>query len=134
MPQATLRLIKTCHEWIPQEKVGDLKRGLRGIYVLFQHQPNRREKDHFNVVYVGLAGLQLNAGIHRRLRSHRKRKQKLWTHCSVFEVHDNVMPDDIRELEGLFRHIYRHDAQASSLNKQRGFKRLRKVRANLLKV
>jgi hypothetical protein len=34
------------------------------------------------------------------------------------------------ELEGLFRHIYRRDAHANSLNVQRGFKKMRRVRRN----
>ena len=133
MPQAPLRLIKSCHEKIPQSETTRLHRGLRGIYVLFEHEPSRRRKNgYFNVVYVGLAGLKANAGIHRRLRSHMKRKGKYWTHCSVFEVHDNITAEEIRELEGLFRHIYRADAQASRLNKQRGFRKLRRIRTSLL--
>lgn len=132
MPQAPLRLIKACHEKITQAETSRLRRGLRGIYVLFEHTFSRgRTGGYFNVVYVGLAGLKANAGIHRRLRTHRKRKGKYWTHCSVFEVHDNVTADEIRELEGLFRHIYRADAQASRLNKQRGFRKLRAIRTSL---
>jgi hypothetical protein len=32
-----------------------------------------------------------------------------WTHYSIFEVHDNVTGDEIRELEGLLLRIFRHD-------------------------
>lgn len=59
---------------------------------------------------------------------HKKYKAGLWTHCSVFEVWDNIRDEEIIELEGLFRHIYRYDTKANSLNVQRGFKKLRKVR------
>lgn len=40
--------------------------------------------------------------------------------CSVriFEVHDNITRDQIRELEGLFLHIYRKDRNANRLNRQ----------------
>jgi len=62
--------------------------------------------------------------------THRRRKGSLWTHFSVFEVWDNIRDDEVKELEGLFRHIYRHDGRASKLNLQRGFKLLRKVRKN----
>jgi hypothetical protein len=48
----------------------------------------------------------------------------------VFEVWDNVRDDEIRELEGLFRHIYKRDSGANRLNIARGFKALAKVRNN----
>jgi hypothetical protein len=66
-------------------------------------------------------------GIRGRLRSHRRKKKDLWTHCSVFEVWDNIRDDEIAELEGLFRHLYRHDSAASTLNKQRSFKAMTRV-------
>jgi hypothetical protein len=66
-------------------------------------------------------------GIRGRLRSHRRKKKDLWTHCSVFEVWDNIRDDEIAELEGLFRHLYRHDSAASTLNKQRSFKAMKRV-------
>lgn len=106
--------------------------GIRGLYVLFRRRKSRRRpKPNFNVVYVGLAGLGANSSIRGRLKNHRRKKDALWTHCSLFEVHDNVTPDELRELEGLFRHIYRHDAEANRLNKQKGFRRLRTVRGDL---
>ncbi len=69
-------------------------------------------------------------GIRARLKSHRKSKGNLWTHFSVFEVWDNIRDDEIVELEGLFRHFYRRDARANSLNVQRGFRKAKKVRQN----
>ena len=33
----------------------------------------------------------------------------------------------VRELEGLFRHIYRHDTTANALNRQKSFKLMRQV-------
>lgn len=135
MPQAPLKLIKRCHEWITQAEIGNLEPGIRGLYVLFRRRKSRRKPaPNFNVVYVGLAGLGANSSIRGRLKSHRKKKGGLWTHCSLFEVHDNITPDELRELEGLFRHIYRHDAKANRLNRQRGFKRLRAVRTKLFRT
>ena len=71
------------------------------------------------MVYVGMAQ---RGGIRGRLRSHLRSKKDLWSHCSVFEVWDNIRDDEVAELEGLFRHLYRHDSAASALNKQRSFK------------
>ena len=74
-------------------------------------------------------------GLRGRLMSHArsKRKGKLWTHFSVFAVWDNIRDEEIRELEGLFRYIYRKDSAANSLNIQRGFKRARRIRDNNLR-
>lgn len=127
MEQSPLKLIKRCVEHIPASDIDDLPRGLRGIYVLYKF--SRRTKS-YNVVYVGMAKAGRRGGIRRRLQSHRRNKAKLWTHCSVFEVWDNIREEEVMELEGLFRHIYRTDSQANKLNKQRGFKRLKEVTNN----
>jgi len=66
-------------------------------------------------------------GIRGRLKGHRNKKAGLWTHCSIFEVWDNSRDDEMIELEGLFRHIYRFDSRANKLNKQRGFRKLKMV-------
>src|SRR2546426_287704 len=74
---SALRLLKRREEFVPAEKVDDLPRGMRGIYVLYKHRARFRR---FDVVYVGMAA---EGGIRPRLRSHRARKKALWTHCSV---------------------------------------------------
>ena len=131
MPQSLLRLIRRCAEYVSQEHVLKVPGGLRGIYVLYRRIPNRRsKKDNYNVVYVGMGGLGEHGGIRSRLRRHRRTKRGLWTHFSLFVVWDNVRDEELRELEGLFRHIYRRDAQASPLNKARSFRALRKLRDN----
>ena len=128
MPQSLLRLISRCAEYIPLDQVRDLPPGLRGIYVLYKRRRNRRTRTrHYNVVYVGMAN---RGGIRARLRSHRRSKRGLWTHFSVFQVWDNIRDEEIFELEGLFRYIYRDDAKANRLNAARGFKPLRKLRDN----
>jgi hypothetical protein len=63
-----------------------------------------------------------------RLRTHRRKKAKLWTHLSVFEVHPDATDEQIAELEGLFRHIYRRDTRANLLNKQRTHAPLKALR------
>ena len=55
------------------------------------------------------------------------KKQGLWTHCSVFEVRENITPTEVRELEVIFRHIYRRDSRAARLNMQRSFGRMKKL-------
>src|SRR5438445_14351 len=131
MPQSLLRLIRKCAEYIPQDRLLELPRGLRGIYVLYHRTLSRGRKPvHYDVAYVGMAWAGRRGGIRSRLRSHRRTKRHLWTHFSVFEVWDNIRDEEVAELEGLFRHIYRRDAQANRLNVARGFRALRKLRNN----
>ena len=135
MAQSLLRLIRRCAEYLPFEQVPQVHGGLRGVYVLYRQTQHRRsKKDQYDVVYVGLGGTGLRGGIRSRLRSHRRSKRGLWTHFSVFEVWDNIRDEEIRELEGLFRHIYKRDSQASPLNVARGFKPLRKLSNNKMEA
>ena len=124
MAQSTLRLVERWLDRLPKGKIDSLPVGLRGIYVLYKH--NRRT-GAFNVVYVGMSSAGNKGHIRRRLLSHRRTKGNLWTHCSVYQVWDNIREEEIRELEGLFRQIYSRDSRANKLNRQRGFKKLRSV-------
>ena len=69
------------------------------------------------------------------LKKHRQSERKcdLWTHFSADEVWDNVSDEEIKELEGLFRHIYRRDSRANDLNIQRTYGKVKKVRQPLEK-
>lgn len=122
--QSPLRLIKRSIEYLSVEHILELPRGIRGIYVLYNYRPRL---DKYDVVYVGMTNAWKGGGVRGRLKGHKKRKSGLWSHCSVYEVWDNIMDDEIKELEGLFRHIYRDDSRANSLNMQRGFKKLKSV-------
>lgn len=124
MKQSPLRLIKKCSEYIPIEDVSVLPWGIRGIYVLYK---KRKILNKFDVVYVGMTTAGETGGVRGRLRKHRLYKEGLWTHFSVYEVWDNIRDDEIKELEGLFRHIYKHDSKANRLNMQRGYKKIREV-------
>lgn len=119
-----LRLIKRCTEYIKSDRHVEIPYGLRGVYVLYHYRPRLKQYD---VVYVGMS----DGRIRSRIRSHLRTKSAHWTHFSLFEVWDNVYPEEIRELEGLFRHIYRRDSKANRLNKQRGFRELIRVREPL---
>ena len=66
-------------------------------------------------------------GILGRLKRHRERKGDLFTHFSVYEVWDNISNEEVVELEGLFRHIYRTDPKANRLNVRRGFRKLNQI-------
>lgn len=127
MPQSPLRLVKHYTELQGIDAVDEVPKMLRGIYVLYQHK-RRQGKSFYNVVYVGMAAAGRRGGIRGRLRKHREKKADLWTHFSLFEVWDNIRDEEIRELEGLFRHIYKKDMQANRLNVARGFKKLKSVR------
>jgi hypothetical protein len=118
---SALRLFKRREEFLPIARVNDLPRGMRGVYVLYKYLPKIRR---FDVVYVGMAA---EGGMRPRLRSHKKKKDGLWSHCSVFEVWENITAAEVKELEGIFRHIYRKDSRASRLNVQRSFGRMKKL-------
>ena len=124
MPKSELRLIKNTLEYKSIDEIEAVPVRTRGIYALYKRAKNRK---NFDLVYVGMAR-GAKAGIKGRLRSHKKYKSGLWTHFSVFEVWDNIVEAEVEELEGLFRHLFKFDRKANSLNKQKGFKKLRKIR------
>lgn len=130
MPVSELRLIKRCAEFCEKKDIKNIPGYTRGIYALFKYRPRL---DKYDVVYIGMAAGTKTASIRGRLRAHRRKKGKLWTHFSAFEVWDNVGEEEVKELEGLFRHIYREDTRANKLNRQRAFKKLSKVRRDTKK-
>ena len=123
MAVSELRLIKRCAEFLPKSELSRIPAYTRGIYALLKKHPDGR----FDVVDIGMAGSK-TASIRGRLRVHRRKKNKLWTHFSAFEVWDNIREEEIQELEGIFRHIYRKDTRANKLNTQRSFKKLTRIR------
>ena len=126
MPKSELRLIKNALEYIPKEDAATrIPKGTRGIYVLYKRKGSKSaDSHHFDFVYIGLS----ERSIRGRVNDHVKTKGKLWTHFSFFEVWNNISDDEIKELEGLFRHLYRYDSKANALNEQKGYGDLTKVR------
>jgi hypothetical protein len=126
---ATLRLVRSCVQWIPKSQIDSVPKGFRGIYALHRHRPRLKKYD---VVYVGMA--EGGVGIRARLRAHAnsKRKRRMWTHFSAFEVWPNITEAEIVELEGLFREIYRKDKRANELNRQKRHRKIQKVRVRNL--
>jgi len=105
-------------ECVPRADISCIPRETRGIYALL----NLSGKN-YNVVYIGMA--RARVGIRGRLNAHAKaHAKKRWSHFSVFEVWPNIDENEIQELEGLFRHVFRHDANANSIAKQKSFKKL----------
>ncbi len=123
MPRSHCHLFKRSFEFVPISEIGTLPARMRGIYVLYQEEADKA----MNVLYVGMARGE-NSGAKGRLIQHKKHKADLWSHCSVFEVWDNIFPQQIEELEGLFRHLYRLDESANKLNKQKGYAPLARLR------
>lgn len=130
MPHSTLRLIKNVLEFQSKDTISKVPVHLRGIYALYQHVP---KTGAYDLVYIGMARGK-KSGIKGRLKQHDKRKRDLWTHFSVFEVWDNIREDEIEELEGLFRHLFRFDAKANRLNKQKGYKKLGHIKRETAKA
>ena len=126
MPVSELKLIKRFSEFCSRDEIEYIPKNTRGIYALLKYRPKLKLYD---VVYVGMAGGS-QAGIKGRLKRHSKSESKseLWTHFSIFEVWPNITEDEIKELEGLFRQIYRKDKKANKLNQQKQFGPLQKVR------
>lgn len=130
MSISELKFIQRCAEFCPREQIRLIPPKTRGIYALLRYRPRLNKYD---VVYIGMASGPKGC-IRGRLRSHlhSKRKGEKWTHFSIFQVWPNIK-EEVEELEGILRHIYRKDSRANRLNIQRGFKKLRKVRRNLEK-
>jgi hypothetical protein len=126
MAETPMRLVKRCAEYRPISEVNDIPAGVRGIYVLLKKKrgPDRR----FDVVYIGMG----RNSVKRRLRGHRRTKADLWDHFSIYEVWDNVRDEEIVELEGLLRHLFRRDTRASKLNAARSYAKLSSIRDNSL--
>jgi len=73
-------------------------------------------------------------GIQGRLKEHSGSEDKTeWTHFSVYQVWENIRQEEVRELEGFIRHIYRTHKGVNSLNSQRSFKKLKKLTVKNLK-
>ncbi|GAH33320.1 unnamed protein product [marine sediment metagenome] len=132
MPVSELRLIKHCVEFKDKTYIKKIPLRTRGVYVLYKKKSNKKKPkdDTYDVVYIGMAGGEKKAGIGGRLRSHANNtiKSRQWTHFSVFEVWDNIREEEVRELEGILRHIFRKDSHANKLGIQKSFKKLTKIK------
>lgn len=121
MPSSISFLFKSSYEYLPRERVDTLPARTRGIYVLYNKIAN-----NMNVVYVGMARGE-KSGAKGRLWKHETSKSDAWTHCSVYEVWDNITASQVQELEGFVRHLYRKDGSTNPLNVQKGYAPLHRL-------
>lgn len=132
LQSSPLRLIQAKHEWIPIDDIGKVPKGLRGIYVLYYtpEEEQKKAKLKRSVVYIGMS----TTGIRARLLKHaaHELKKGQWNFCSIFAVWPNIRNEEIIELEGILRHIYRFDPDAQKLNAQGSYKALQKLDNTLL--
>lgn len=113
-------LIMRGREFQPVECIKHVPHSARGIYALLDGD---ERNDVYRVVYVGMSA----ASIRSRLRSHRKTKVNLWTHFTFMEMWPNIPEQQIKEFEGVLRHLYRKDPKAQQLNDARRFDKLRPI-------
>jgi hypothetical protein len=92
-------------------------------YTLHRKRPRVKKYD---VVYIGMT--TTGNGLRARLDRHARSTKKDWTHFSMFVVWENIRDEEIGEMEGLFREIYRKDKRANKFNKQGKFKKIQNVR------
>ena len=130
MPYSKLRFIKRCAEYLTRDSIRYIPKNTRGIYTLSLKSKNL---DKYEIVYVGMSRGK-SAGIRSRITKHAasKRKnidpKKAWTHFSIYEVWDNISEQEIQEIEGLLKHLYRKSALSNPLNQQRRFTKLAKTK------
>lgn len=117
--KSSMRFIKSALEYRHIDEVSVVPRGVRGIYALY-----RKRGKTYDLVYVGMSGRDANGRIKSRLTRHKRNKVNSWTHFSYYEVWDNITELEIRELEGLFRQLYRFSVNSNSLNRQQTHKPL----------
>jgi len=122
MPKSPLRIFKSVKEFVPVKDISKLPKNVRGIYVLFYKVPGKK----YRVVYIGRS----ERSIKGRLDEHARSKSKVgqWDHFSIFEVHDNISDEEIRELETLILFIYRKDPRTNKLNALRSSWAFRSIR------
>lgn len=121
------RFIKRCAQWLSKNESKHIPPATRGIYALLDRHEGT---ENYDVVYVGMTA---RSSMGRRIARHKLSKPKGWSHFSIFEVWDEITEDEIRELEGLFREVYRKDSQANRLNRVGKFDRLQNVRNDKIK-
>lgn len=121
--KSSMRFIKSALEYRPLTELLSVPQGVRGIYALYMKRGR-----FYDMVYIGMSGKGQNGRVRNRLIQHRRKKAAAWTHFSYYEVWDNISDLEIKELEGIFRQLYRFDSRANNLNKQVTHRKLISVR------
>ncbi|SRR6266566_1164742 len=127
MSPSSARFIKRCAQWVDRKESTQIPPATRGIYALLKRH---KQTNRFDVVYVGMTA---RSSIGRRIARHKNDQKKIWSHFSIFEVTGNFSEDELKELEGLLREIYRKDKQANRFNRQKKCKKIQMVREDGLR-
>lgn len=126
--QSPLRTVKRWQRYVPRLEWSEVPRNTRGFYVLYV----KRQGGRYEVSYIGISGTGRHGGrIRSRLRSHTRHKDG-WTHFSLFEVHNNITGEEIREVEALLLQIFRHDPRIRLSNVQTGSRKFSQTRKTTL--
>jgi len=121
--------------WPRDELKEQIPENTRGLYALLKKVRGYRDRDdNYDVVYIGMARGSSRGSIKFRINRHKKGTEKIdgWTHFSAFEVHDNISPEEIIELEALLREIYADDRRANSGNTNKHSAKLKGVKVKEL--
>ncbi len=106
-------------EFIKWDEYKKIDSKVRGIYVLLL----KKGKKEYSVVYIGMS----TTSIRQRIITHIKSRRKVWDYFSIFKVKESISNKDIKELEGLFRYIYRKDKAGLIFNTQRRYKNFKSI-------
>ena len=118
-----MHFVKSALEYRGIDEIDCIPPRLRGIYALY-----KKTRSSFDVVYVGMSGTNSSGSIKSRIKQHRKSVAKVWTHFSYYEILDEISDQEISEMEGIFRQVYRFDARANRHNVQVTHKPLIRLR------
>ena len=130
MPTSLCDFLKNASEFQERKTFSHVPDRVHGIYVLYD-----KSNGATNAVYVGMSSGP-NTGVKRRLRMHDKSKRKgeKWTHFSIFQVWDNISLKQVKELEGLLRHVFRFENDFLNLNLQKRYQPLAHINKKSLKA
>ena len=124
------KIITKIWEYCPKEKWKKvMDGGVKGIYILFKKE-ELDGKTYYNAKYVGMSKTGMRTS---RLKGHNK-GSKDWTHFSAFKVFDHIDDETIKELEGLFREIFRNDKNTLNDNKQRKYQKFKDIKIDCRKI
>lgn len=118
MPKSPLRLFKSIKEFIPRADLSKIPKYIRGVYVLYEEL----DETKYKVKYIGVSERSVKGRIVKHVKS--ESKNGGWDHFSVYEVHDNISDEEVKELESVILFIYRKDPTVNMLNALRSTKAL----------
>ena len=113
-------------EFLAMEEIKHVFDCDQAIYVLYQ--VFYEEGSAMDVVHIGACSGK-EGDVKNCLIHHRNRDDISWSHFSVFAFREWVPTKDIKELAGLFSHIYRRDSYARSHSYAKAYKPLSRIKS-----